>query len=120
MTREIKFRAWNTIKKKWVKRANLQNPEQLTVRLTDVGFGFLDEEESDFIFVQYTGLKDNSERSAEIYEGDIIDQAGRLVGNKYESPQIHEEGITLTVAEMGTNAWRDTESIAMGRGCKYA
>jgi hypothetical protein len=56
---------------------------------------------------------------AEIYEGDIIDANGNLKGNIYESPQIFKEGIDCLIEGMGTETWRDTESIAVGRGCKY-
>ena len=75
--------------------------------------------DEDICLMQFTGLKDKG-GGAELYEGDVIDEAGRMVGNKYESPQIHKEGTNLTIEGMGTSTWRDTESVAMGRGCKYA
>ena len=72
-----------------------------------------------FIPLLSTGLHDKN-GLAEIYEGDIIDANGTLKGNIYESPQIFKEGIDCLIEGMGTEAWRNTESVAMGRGCKYA
>ena len=117
--RPIRFRAWHTIHKrmfvmsdndwgyfaKWCEaRAEWQ---------TKMGDQSYYE-----VWMQFTGLHDKTEL-AEIYEGDIIDSNGNLKGNRYESPQIYQEGTDLLITEMGTGAWRDTESIAMGRGCKY-
>lgn len=68
---------------------------------------------------QFTGLLDKN-GVAEVYEGDIINPLGIIKGNIYESPQVYERGIDCLIEGMGTNAWRDTESRAMGFGCKYA
>lgn len=70
--------------------------------------------------MQFTGLKDKTSELAEVYEGDIIDSEGKIKGNIYESPQIYKEGTDLLIEGMGTEKWRNTESVAMGRGCKYA
>jgi hypothetical protein len=69
--------------------------------------------------LQFTGLHDKN-GVAEVYEGDIIDKEGRIKGNIYESPQIYKKGIDCLVEGMGTKEWRNTESVAMGFGCKYA
>ena len=71
------------------------------------------------ILVQFTGLLDKN-GLAEVYEGDIIDSQGLIKGNIYESPQIYKEGIDCLIEGMGTKSWRNTESVAMGFGCKYA
>lgn len=106
MTREIKFRAWNG-------RAIILSDDWPNLS------GFFGTRSSDEVIMQFTGLKDKN-GVAEVYEGDIIDGEGNIKGNIYESPQIYQEGVDCLIEGMGTNAWRNTESVAMGRGCKYA
>lgn len=99
----------------------------ISIRAWDFAHGFMElgkddidqptEEECEIM--QYTGLK-ASDEVTDVYEGDIINATGVIVGNKYESPQILEEGDNCVIEGMGTRAWRGTESIAMGRGCIYA
>lgn len=122
MNREIKFRAWNP-EKKMFGYVTL-SPRSVGVPSSDIfmrsSYG------ADYIsfqhiedWQQFTGLLDKN-GVAEIYEGDIIDSEGIIKGNIYESPQIYEEGVDCVIEGMGTKAWRNTESIAMGLGCKYA
>ena len=73
-----------------------------------------------YVLMQFTGLHDRSNGSlTEIWEGDIIDANGKVKGNIHESPQVYEEGTDHVIAPMGTATWRESESIAMGRGCNY-
>ena len=69
---------------------------------------------------QSTGLTDNNKSLTCVFECDIVDDSGIVKGNIYESPQIYREGIDIIIARVGTKAWRESESIAMGRGCRYA
>ena len=127
MKREIKFRAWD-------KGNEYDDEEDRKPRMvygveklydgsiTELGghgsFGQLLDEER-FVVMQFTGLT-ASDGVTEVYEHDIISGDGLVVGNLYESPQILKEGNHQTIALMGTDAWRVSESVAMGRGCKYA
>ena len=56
--REIKFRAWDKMLKRWCK-------PQLTMRIDGNMDGM-----NDYVLMQYTGLKDKEGK--EIYEGDIV------------------------------------------------
>ena len=120
MSREIKFRIWS---------AGTNAGEMIyldRLNLTGDSVGWADDENgNEYEFsdkcplMQFTGLHDKNSLK-ELYEGDIIDADGKLKGNIYESPQIYQEGIDCLIEGMGTEAWRNTESIAMGRGCRYS
>ena len=115
--RPIKFRAWDGKKMHKVCRlgcegfsTDLWSPSPVACESKQHGT---------LQIMQFTGLHDKN-GLAEIYEGDIIDANGILKGNIYESPQIYQEGVDCLIEGVGTEKWRNTESVAMGRGCKYA
>ena len=62
--REIKFRVWDNLMKKYVSRCEM----------TDITLNFYGDQQccslSDMVFQQYTGLIDKN--GVEIYEGDVI------------------------------------------------
>ena len=62
--REIKFRAWDTVKNKYVDNYYISQHEESDVWLNHI---FTNER---FIFQQYTGCKDQSGK--DIFEGDIL------------------------------------------------
>jgi uncharacterized phage protein (TIGR01671 family) len=68
--REIKFRCWNTINKKW------HMPTEWGEEPADayIGYGVIPEigfrSNKDYIWLQYTGLKD--EDGEEMFENDIV------------------------------------------------
>lgn len=90
--REIKFRAWDKEKSKMNKNFRFDE-------FNDVNDYFADD---DFVFMQYTGLKDKNDK--EIYEGDIAHfrtlNGTKLIGEvKYD-----EDGVSFLITAKGCYA----------------
>lgn len=105
MSREIKFRFWSNHLKKFVK------PDD------NIFVGAL--KDPDMNPMQYTGLKDKNGDN-EIYECDIIDSDGNVIGNQYETPALLEEKANLLIQGFGTKDWLTTYQKAVERGCHDA
>ena len=70
-------------------------------------------------FMQYTGLLDKNGLT-NIYEDDIIDNEGRIIGNKYQNNELLKESANYLIQGFGTEDWEATNKEALARGCKYA
>lgn len=68
MAREIKFRAWDRINK--IMTYNPINAINFEGQILLNDGKFYDIDKTDYILMQYTGLKDKNDK--EVYEGDII------------------------------------------------
>jgi len=106
MNRDIKFRAWVD-----GKRMLLPTRTELEISLRGLTQG------TDFILLQYTGLKDKNGK--EIYEGDILEYYGAMLA-KGEPPRIspvvwagwHWEGIrNWRECKVIGNIWENPELL---------
>lgn len=119
--REIKFRAWATLRKKMFSAYELGQDQEA---LLPDGRGFanissldtsLSQIHSHLLPLQYTGLKDKKTLT-DIYEGDIIDMEGNIRGNIYESPEVYKALSTCVVAGMGYEDWENTKQRLVRQG----
>ena len=69
-----------------------------------------------FIPMQSTGLKDKTGLT-EVYEGDIIDSNGFVIGNTYE---LHPRETDLVIQGFGKKIGHTAIQKAMERGCMYS
>ena len=87
--REIKFRTWVVKDERW-----LDNSTSLTL-LNKIATGYVKNSE-DFIFTQYTGLKDCTKRN--IYEGDTMEGEDAF-GVKIKGTVCFREGAFLLITD---------------------
>lgn len=108
--REIKFRAWHGESKTMIPKVSTG-----TIKVFE---GFNSYESKDCIFMQYTGLKDkNGDVGQEVYEGDIIDEYGKIKGNIYEMDATDSD---LVITNLTERDWSDTYKKAMDRGLTHS
>ena len=119
--REIKFRAFNLITKQ-METQPYANDEWLSeCQPLNPVIDCIQEDASWSPLMQYTGLKDkHGSNSTEVYEDDIINGEGLIIGNRYETPELLEDKANLLIQGFGTAAWLDTYKEAVARGCHDA
>lgn len=67
---------------------------------------------------QFTGLTDkNGNGSKEVYECDIIDAHGEIIGNTHEMDARETD---IVIPRMGTKSWQLAYEKAMDRGFDFA
>lgn len=108
MNRIIKFRAWNNDSKKMTAPFSLLDIDNSKLI------------EGDYEIMQFTGLKDKSNPCKDIYEYDIVNKSGVVVGNKYENSNLLKYETNFLIQGFGTEDWEATNKEAMDRGCFYS
>jgi hypothetical protein len=118
--RTIKFRAWIGDKMEYSVGASRDGGFYCYVDPSDKASLITTIYDRDVPIMQFTGLLDKNGTCKEVYEDDIIDKNGKVIGNKYETPALLKEPTNLLIQGFGTETWEATNREAMGRGCFYA
>ncbi len=67
---------------------------------------------------QFTGLKDKKLKM--MYEYDILDGDGIIIGNIHEDNGLQKEGSNIVIPEITSKNWIAAYKKAMERGCKHS
>ena len=120
--REIKFRAWDRIRNKWIDEMLREN-QFLLWNFDNRQLTVMEDDEPNFIYhfnsitiIQFTGLKDKNGK--EIYEGDVVKylgyegkicfENGRYFINYIKSSLYHTE---LSILELSNNCYDKPKEI---------
>lgn len=119
MSREIKFRVWNEREKTYEDGWNYFISDDGQIYALKYG-ALVNMSGVDYLKVEYsTGLKDKN-GDKEIYEYDIIDGEGNIIGNYHETPELLKDKTNLLIQGFGTKTWLTTYQEAVERGCHDA
>ena len=109
--REIRVRAFEVNKKIW---HYFHIPQDIGETVTGMSHK-LDYQH----WTEFTGLLDKN-GNTEVYECDIIDKDGNVIGNKYETADLLKVGTNLLIPEITGKTWKTAIEEGLDRGLKYA